>query len=122
MSFFFSSRRRHTRCALVTGVQTVLFRSAVVSTASRVNKMVAVNVTYDLEGSSRFRVLVHIRAQLVRPPPKTIFFVLDSSGSMGNLTGGTESKLDRKRVVSGKSGSVRVDLGGSRIIKKKKRQ
>src|SRR3546814_10137251 len=27
-SFFFSSRRRHTRCALVTGVQTVLFRSA----------------------------------------------------------------------------------------------
>src|SRR3546814_2981138 len=27
--FFFSSRRRHTRCALVTGVQTVLFRSDV---------------------------------------------------------------------------------------------
>src|SRR3546814_5861474 len=27
--FFFSSRRRHTRCALVTGVQRVLFRSAV---------------------------------------------------------------------------------------------
>src|SRR3546814_3534457 len=25
--FFFSSRRRHTKCALVTGVQTVLFRS-----------------------------------------------------------------------------------------------
>src|SRR3546814_17675111 len=28
--------------------------------------------------------------------------------------------LDRKRVVSGKSVSVRVDLGGRRIIKKKK--
>src|SRR3546814_12472078 len=27
--FFFSSRRRHTRCALVTGVQRVLFRSLV---------------------------------------------------------------------------------------------
>src|SRR3546814_2567856 len=27
--FFFSSRRRHTRCALVTGVQTWLFRSKV---------------------------------------------------------------------------------------------
>src|SRR3546814_9747550 len=26
--FFFSSRRRHTRCALVTGVRRVLFRSA----------------------------------------------------------------------------------------------
>src|SRR3546814_13495534 len=29
---------------------------------------------------------------------------------------------DRKSVVSGKSVSVRVDLGGSRIIKKKKKQ
>src|SRR3546814_10080797 len=28
VGFFFSSRRRHTRCALVTGVQTWLFRSA----------------------------------------------------------------------------------------------
>src|SRR3546814_2071702 len=28
--FFFSSRRRHTRCALVTGVQTLLFRSVVI--------------------------------------------------------------------------------------------
>src|SRR3546814_17502224 len=28
--------------------------------------------------------------------------------------------LDRKSVVEGKSGSVRVDLGGRRIIKKKK--
>src|SRR3546814_20068171 len=27
LGFFFSSRRRHTRCALVTGVQRVLFRS-----------------------------------------------------------------------------------------------
>src|SRR3546814_12919946 len=29
---------------------------------------------------------------------------------------------DRKRVVSGKSGSVRVDLGGGRISKKKKKK
>src|SRR3546814_13280678 len=29
--------------------------------------------------------------------------------------------IDRKRVVSGKSGSVRVDLGGRRILKKKKK-
>src|SRR3546814_20892617 len=32
------------------------------------------------------------------------------------------SKLDRKSVVSGKRGSVRVDLGGRRIIKKKIRK
>src|SRR3546814_13866439 len=31
-------------------------------------------------------------------------------------------KLDRKRVVQGKSVSVRVDLGGRRIMKKKKKQ
>src|SRR3546814_11556343 len=31
-------------------------------------------------------------------------------------------QADRKRVVSGKSVSVRVDLGGRRIIKKKKPQ
>src|SRR3546814_10725153 len=31
--FFFSSRRRHTRCALVTGVQRVLFRSPTVGTS-----------------------------------------------------------------------------------------
>src|SRR3546814_13005463 len=31
-----------------------------------------------------------------------------------------EAELDRKSVVLGKSGSVRVDLGGRSIIKKKK--
>src|SRR3546814_13789098 len=33
--------------------------------------------------------------------------------------GGRDRLQDRKRVVSGKSVSVRVDLGGRRIIKKK---
>src|SRR3546814_20191282 len=33
-----------------------------------------------------------------------------------------DNKTDRKSVVSGKSVSVRVDLGGRRIIKKKKQQ
>src|SRR3546814_13817993 len=32
-----------------------------------------------------------------------------------------QAKLDRKSVVSGKCVSVRVDIGGRRIIKKKKR-
>src|SRR3546814_11956506 len=31
-----------------------------------------------------------------------------------------DARIDRKSVVSGKSVSVRVDLGGRRIIKKKK--
>src|SRR3546814_19400460 len=33
---------------------------------------------------------------------------------------GTNTNIDRKSVVEGKSVSVRVDLGGRRIIKKKK--
>src|SRR3546814_15516468 len=36
-----------------------------------------------------------------------------------HLALGATVQPDRKRVVSGKSVSVRVDLGGSRIIKKK---
>src|SRR3546814_12315485 len=36
-------------------------------------------------------------------------------------TGGTYWERDRKSVVAGKSVSVRVDLGGRRISKKKKR-
>src|SRR3546814_12037665 len=45
--------------------------------------------------------------------------------SVGNLVSPDETiltrivSLDRKSVVSGKSGSVRVDLGGRRSIKKK---
>src|SRR3546814_20750761 len=33
----------------------------------------------------------------------------------------TSEEIDRKRVVSGKSVSVRVELGGRRIIRKKKK-
>src|SRR3546814_14962256 len=51
--------------------------------------------------------------------------------SLGAVSGGLKSShrwvpafgrmVDRKSVVSGKSVSVRVDLGGRRIIKKKKK-
>src|SRR3546814_16267960 len=39
----------------------------------------------------------------------------------GTYAGHVQQSLDRKSVVSGKSVSVLVDHGGSRIIKKKKR-
>src|SRR3546814_16089131 len=38
------------------------------------------------------------------------------------LRSATDPERDRKRVGSGKSVSVRVNLGGSRIIKKKKKR
>src|SRR3546814_18400033 len=42
----------------------------------------------------------------------------DTSRKVGHATRDA-AKQDRKSVVSGKSGSVRVDLGGRSIIKKK---
>src|SRR3546814_11546320 len=42
------------------------------------------------------------------------------SNQDSNRTYKIEQRLDRKSVVSGKSVSVRVDLGGRRIIKKKR--
>src|SRR3546814_14215454 len=41
------------------------------------------------------------------------------SGSAAWLVSGGATRRDRKSVVEGKGVSVRVDLGGSRIIKKK---
>src|SRR3546814_10541718 len=83
--FFFSSRRRHTRCALVTGVQTCALP-----------------------------ISVHESVQC-----------LGISERFGNACGAHEGALrerawrsEERRV--GKSVSVRVDLGGRRIIKTKK--
>src|SRR3546814_11549964 len=69
-------------------------------------------------------------AETVFPPiPSEIIMSLAglqaARGNMalpGVIAAGTAGAMlgkDRKSVVEGKSGSVRVDLGGSRIIKKK---
>src|SRR3546814_17598552 len=93
--FFFSSRRRHTRCALVTGVQTCALPISAYYLAAR--------------GHDRpWQILLHdehLRAGLANCPP--------ARGANGRAI------VDRKSVVSGKSVSVRVDLGGRRIINKK---
>src|SRR3546814_16325549 len=63
--------------------------------------------------------------RLVGHPPGGISAVLGAPA--GRRDGGHRlrlqrhpDRLDRKSVVSGKSVSVRVDLGGRRILKKKK--
>src|SRR3546814_20722203 len=90
---FFSSRRRHTRCALVTGVQTCalpIYRRA----RQRHRRQ-------GLAACERGRQQTARRYQPGRHRRR----------------GG--QKQDRKSVVEGKGVSVRVDLGGRRIIKKK---
>src|SRR3546814_14425843 len=94
--FFFSSRRRHTRCALVTGVQTCALPISRASSAPRGR--------------------VPRRAPLRRRRP--CFASLRRRGRRGCRP----RRRDRKSVVSGKSVSVRVDLGGRRIIKKNKKK
>src|SRR3546814_15055221 len=103
--FFFSSRRRHTRCALVTGVQTcalpisaAVARTEVASPMDRCGN--AIGSGFGAGDGPCRRGGDHQRTA-------------EAFGRMGRSLG------DRKSVVSGKSVSVRVYLGGRRIIKKK---
>src|SRR3546814_14984248 len=97
--FFFSSRRRHTRCALVTGVQTCALPIFVGAGFS------GIYLLHKLRDAGFKVLLVDAAAQ-----PGGIWY--------WNCYPGARVE-DRKSVVSGKSVSVRVDLGGRRIIKKK---
>src|SRR3546814_17130625 len=98
--FFFSSRRRHTRGALVTGVQTC----ALPICASPCSPP----TTWSTRSSCTKR-LAAPRCHRCR------------ASSACRSTSCCAWPKDRKSVVSGTSVSVRVDLGGSRIIKKKKK-
>src|SRR3546814_1166688 len=90
--FFFSSRRRHTRCALVTGVQTCALPIFTPATSPPDS------------GTATCRRSMHRSARIALGQ--------DARPCL-------QVRTDRKSVVSGKSVSVRVDLGGRRIIKKK---
>src|SRR3546814_18292082 len=93
---FFSSRRRHTRCALVTGVQTW-----------------ALPIYSGLPaGLGRAAVEGRLAASAGD---------VSLTGLKGELAGVEllDGRLDRKSVVEGKSVSVRVDLGGRRSLQKK---
>src|SRR3546814_19720697 len=110
---FFSSRRRHTRCALVTGVQTCALPISADHHLSRRG---------DVGRDASTRSLSPARAHGAGPA--------GGGGSEAARRAGGRARLemavhlsrtgDRKSVVEGKSVSVRVDLGGRRIIKKKK--
>src|SRR3546814_5311213 len=104
---FFSSRRRHTRCALVTGVQT-----CALPILRRTRGFVAEAYLEHPDGE----------APEIASPYDATFALPDPFPESDD--GGDDDPIleDRKSVVSGKSVSVRVDLVGRRIIKKKLQQ
>src|SRR3546814_17514651 len=101
--FFFSSRRRHTSCALVTGVQTCALPIC------QANQQVEVRCRDKRHGDV-------LADQILRRFDARTVACHQRFGQADVV----EDPEDRKSVVSGKSVSVRVDLGGRRIIKKKK--
>src|SRR3546814_14104805 len=109
MNFFVSSRRRHTRCALVTGVQTCalpILRDDVL-----LRKLVAAR--------GRSADLQEIRGEEPRVDAQ---IVLGDRLRGRFFGGGDRGGRDRKSGVEGKSVSERVDLGGRRILKKSTKQ
>src|SRR3546814_14218298 len=95
MFFFFSSRRRHTICALVTGVQTCAL---------------PISPRRNNAPSDRRRVRRCAPSRRPSPAPAPARAAPDRAAAPG--------RVDRKSVVQGKSVSARVDVGGRRIINK----
>src|SRR3546814_13515619 len=111
---YFSSRRRHTRCALVTGVQTCALpisptqsSDAIIEFFEAVTQAKRIKGQVDMKSNARFQVSLRNCLKTLSKLDDLIVYI---------------SGQDRKSVVSGKSVSVRVDLGVRRIITQKNRR
>src|SRR3546814_13984752 len=116
--FFFSSRRRHTRCALVTGVQTCAPPICSVCTLQLgCMKSESLVIADQHAAVNTFPGLVHTARH-------TMGVGSTRSRCANRKEAADHGRVsdwgDRKSVVSGKRVSVRVDLGGRRNIKKQK--
>src|SRR3546814_13417875 len=103
-----ASRRRHTRCALVTGGHTCA--------------LPITNIAQTIDLSARVRrhrnsVQARRRVRLAAPSPRASLWVTDLR--VRDRAPARSTRTAWKRVVSGKSVSVRVEIGGRRIIKHK---
>src|SRR3546814_16662224 len=117
---FFSSRRRHTRCALVTGVQTCALPISLGDVVEHLDHVVDLQaiaqeeLEHVLIGPSRglcqVEDLLGLSDRQLELDPASLALVAHEV---------RDPIQDRKSVVEGKSESGRVDLGGRRIIKKK---
>src|SRR3546814_11423624 len=132
---FFSSRRRHTRCALVTGVQTCALpiywpmrsttsAGAGRSSSSATARSAASNSTRDGPGAAGAAMTGLLESQAPRPLADRLRpQAPDEVVGPDNLIApeGPGGRIDRKRVVSGMTVSRRIDLGVRGGIKKKKK-
>src|SRR3546814_19422379 len=108
-SYFFSSRRRHTRCALVTGVQTCAL-PILSPDELRLHQLLRPLQRRDRLFHAQARGAGRLASQLRAVRGQGLF---DRSARQRGR------KEERKSVGEGKSVSVRVDLGGSSVKKKK---
>src|SRR3546814_19051920 len=139
--FFFSSRRRHTRCALVTGVQTCALpissspgrrnpssvRDAVVAGEAAGAGLDGGSATATLAGAgeSVAGACCTIRDCFALSDSRWSIRVCCPASLRSRAPGRSSSawaagaRLDRKTLVEGKEGTIRCSLGGGRLIKKK---
>src|SRR3546814_11220526 len=116
---FVSSRRRHTRCALVTGVHTCAHPISVASIADKfgINRW---NVSAACTRVRSRRRSESLRAEFADWRDVPITYSGLPTRAQDAIRAMRIPTIDRKSVVSGKRGSVCVDLGGRRWIKKQK--
>src|SRR3546814_2211802 len=117
MVFFYTSRRRHTRCALVTGVQTCALPISSYGTRALKDEQFAPTEHAEMmERWLRAGVVVFGRTNTPEFGAKGITEP-EAWGPCRNPWNPAHTP-ERKSVVEGKSGYVRVDLGGGRVLSK----
>src|SRR3546814_11273136 len=135
MFFFFSSRRRHTRCALVTGVQTcalpispaMLADDMKIALSQYIQKPIVSVIVENFSGtfSQQIRIVGATEKPAALPyrANMTLRDAMIAVGGLSEFAAGNRARLvrfaERKSVVKGKRVTVRVDPGGRSIIKKK---
>src|SRR3546814_4854489 len=106
MCFFFASRRRHTRCALVTGVQTCalpIFEKAI-------SESVKAGITYVVAAGNFAKNATFTTSPASNPDVITVSAIGDSDGKCGGLG----PLLDGGRSEERRVGKEGVSTGRSR--------